>query len=362
MRVRKFEFDFPDAIEVTRYSRGGTPYSTRISAGMPRIPDQMATSAFFLYKSEVAACNDSPFGGTGFLVGVMTDTDPVEHYIYGVTNAHNTESGSTVIRLNTVSGELDVIPLKRKDWVVHPDGYDIAVTGKPLSIRAGYHEVTFIEADEFFYGNKFQERDLGIGDDVVMAGRFVDLKGHPTNQPTVRFGNISVMPIPVMNEHSNKKVESYLLDMHSRSGYSGSPVFVFRFPRTNLHEAQKGTGEAVLADEEGFSGLLGIHWGQFPETWECESTQGKLTIDAKSGMTLVHAASRIWELLNMDELRKTREINDAEIRERKRKESTPRLKSSDRSEPEVSGDDNLRVMLNTPPTPHKGAKKRVSSK
>ncbi len=52
--------------------------------------------------------------------------------------------------------------------------------------------------------------------------------------------------------------ESYCVDMHSRSGFSGSPVFVYRTPGGDFSE--KG-----VINLSRFMMFLGIHWGQFPE-------------------------------------------------------------------------------------------------
>jgi hypothetical protein len=54
--------------------------------------------------------------------------------------------------------------------------------------------------------------------------------------------------------------------MHSRTGYSGSPVFVYRTSNTNLDAIFKDRVEAGSPGDI-FIYLLGIHCGQFPEDY-----------------------------------------------------------------------------------------------
>jgi hypothetical protein len=366
--VKPFELVFPEYIDVIRYSSLGTRYITSEGIGMPRLPDNYASTAFFLYKNKASAMKDAPFGGTGFFVGIASKEKAFAYHLYGVTNAHNIADGATTIRLNTVDGKTDLIELQKTDWVVHPDGYDIAITKKRVPLNIGLHESTFIELDEIDSAEAMKKADVGLGDDVVMIGRFVDLNGRPTNTPAVRFGNISVMPVPVENGHTGKMVDSYLIDMHSRSGYSGSPVLVYRTPYTNLKKAQE---EGNKYSNQSLYFLLGIHWGQFPEHWECESTHGKLSIAAKSGMTMVHPVSKIWELLNMDPMKTDRDKAEKVLAERNKRASTPVLESAREpsdvtgsvngsiaisDEDAAAGDEILRRGMSIPATPKKKPK------
>src|SRR5262245_66692278 len=94
-----------------------------------------------------------------------------------------------------------------------------------------------------------------------MLGRFIDHDGGEQNAPAARFGNISLMPSPIL-QPTQSMSESYCLDMHSRTGFSGSPASVFRTPGNNL------ATHAAIDMRERFLYLLGIRWGQLPEPWE----------------------------------------------------------------------------------------------
>jgi hypothetical protein len=98
--------------------------------------------------------------------------------------------------------------------------------------------------------------------------------------------------------------------MHSRDGFSGSPVFVYR------------TLGAVLGVPEikaqTLLYVLGIHWAQFPEAWDIVTKPKERKTEVKSevsiegdekmvmglsGMTCVAPASAILKLLEHPKLR-----------------------------------------------------------
>jgi hypothetical protein len=118
----------------------------------------------------------------------------------------------------------------------------------------------------------------------------------------LRFGNISIAAAEIKRDNGYRG-PSFVVDTHSRTGYSGSPVFVFRTPGSIFarQDSIMGGGHILL--------LLGVHWGQFPERWELTPTMAPVTEGAEaslitdghyvlglSGMTCVAPA---WELLRL---------------------------------------------------------------
>lgn len=190
----------------------------------------MLNCVFYLYRDRESAEKGDHFGGTGFLVG-MRSKDHGKLFIYGVTNWHvAVRDGFSVIRLNTRDGDVDVIELGPEDWIYIPQGDDVAIS-RTLPIQ-DHHQFSVVLRHMFDAGENRKDwrssqhrRRIGVGDDVVMLGRFVDHDGGATNRPAARFGNISVMPTPIMQPNRQMR-DTYLVDMHSRTGYSGSPVFV----------------------------------------------------------------------------------------------------------------------------------------
>jgi hypothetical protein len=179
---------------------------------------------------------------------------------------------------------------------------------------------------------------IGVGDDVFMIGLFIDHKGLATNIPSARFGNISMLPSPmaIIEQPTGYEGESYVVDMHSRTGFSGSPVYVYRtfgndltslwgdsFEEIEINNPQSDNNFRKITARHGrirtnkLFRLLGIHYAQFPEKWpwsEQEATaEARRDLAAKtgyvegmSGMTCVIPAWDIMEVLEMPVLKDLR--------------------------------------------------------
>jgi hypothetical protein len=309
-------------VSVWDRSSAGTPFLRSVPVGMPRIPDRLLDNVFYLYASKADAHAGERCGGTGFLVRVPSERAPdLVAYIYGVTNWHVAcRDGFSVVRLNTLNGDTDVFPFEPHEWTFDPK-FDIAVRAIPL--LENRHELRLIDVRGFINDQRLEQYRIGLGDDVFMLGRFIDHDGGQTNRPTARFGNISLMPSPI--EQPNHKVaDSYCIDLHSRTGYSGSPVFVYRTPAGDLELAREKYSEHPINSlGPSFLAFLGIHWGQFPERWRIEGgvtvpeadETGPLVLEGQyvrgvSGMTCVLPASKIVEVLNMPKLKAQREAAD----------------------------------------------------
>lgn len=332
-------------------SSRGSPYVRWIDTCMPQIPSQFLHCAFHLYASAEDANKGKDTGGTGFLVSMPTD-DGLGHH-YGVTNYHVAVSGGySCIRLNTVDGATDVITLGPEDWIYNSGGDDVAVV--PLDLRTPGTLLTFIGVNLLFTPQACVDAKIAPGDDVFMVGRFIDLDATQTNIPSARFGNISTFPVPVV-QPNNHTGECYCIDMHSRTGYSGSPVFVYRTPGSSLEWALDRTATVI---GPGMLGLLGVHCGQFPEELPIKRQLKKPRpeslsdaaheeyVQGMSGMTIAVPAWRILEILNLPILVEQRE-KEIEMRNGERAPAARPL--GEATTDAKTGDEILRAALNTPP-------------
>src|SRR5436305_6175960 len=104
------------------------PFVFRRMNYMPRIRDEILDSVFYLYPSIEAAQSGESAGGTGFLVGIPSVTQPEAWiHIYAVTNSHVVREGkSPFIRFNTIQGGAGIWHLKGMEWRHHPDADDVA--------------------------------------------------------------------------------------------------------------------------------------------------------------------------------------------------------------------------------------------
>jgi hypothetical protein len=299
---------------------------------MPRIPPYYLDNVCYLYDSEESARAGREFGGTGFLVTVRSEQFPkLLLWAYAVTNWHVACQGSSVIRINTVDGGIDIFPFGPEDWEFDPR-FDIAVVPIPLVFKR--HKYALMPTDAFLTREKMIEEMVGPGEDLFMVGRFVDHDGGQVNLPAVRFGNLSVMPT-IIEQPNGKSAESFCVDLHSRSGYSGSPVFIYRTPGFNLEELRKEGPPDILYAGTSLLSLLGIHFAQFPEEWEIVNkitssrearnpliTEGRY-VKGLSGMTCVLPAWHILDVLNSEKLKKQRSDGDKFMAEKFEKEGFP---------------------------------------
>lgn len=334
-----------DRVQVACRAPSGSPYTRWIPIGMPKLGEYqyLLDNVFFLYGSKGDAIDGRASGGTGFFVAVPSATYPNQyHHIYAVTNWHvAVRDAFSVIRVNNVSGAPHIFQLDPIEWFFIPKLHDVAVI--PIDLKQDIHKVEALNVESFFFSHgQIQHFEINAADDVFMLGRFMDYDGIETNKPSMRFGNISMMEAEV-KQPTGFNGASIVLDMHSRSGYSGSPVFVYRTAGSIFSRENTLVGGGHLMK------LLGIHWGQFPEEWEIKDKDLKKvfgkSVKGMSGMTLVCPGSAILEVINMKQLRDMRKKIDDELHEVFG--SAPESESA-RS---MSGDDILRSALNTAPTP-----------
>ena len=283
---------------------------------MPKIPANFLDGVFYLYPSVEAANAGTKAGGTGFFVCIPSNELPGAQYLYAVSNWHVAVSeGFSVIRVNTTDGRVDTIELGPEDWEFDAaTGHDIAVA--PLCLRVGHslkysasHVAGFVTQEKFQTNH---ENALGVGDEIFMVGRFVDHDGGPTNRPAARFGHISIGPSKIRSA-LGRYVDTICLDTNSRTGFSGSPVYVYRTMTSDLEELCKPHWHGQIAVyKHPMLMLLGVHTGQFPEWWDTKSTEpigkgaepfSRMQVRGLSGMTRVAPAWGIRQILDGPKLK-----------------------------------------------------------
>ena len=288
---------------------------------MPKLGkfQRLMKTVFFLYPSRAAAERGTESGATGFIATVPLSSRPEFGHWVGVTNWHAAvRDGMSVVRVNRKDGGVDIFEHGPEEWIFTPGGPDVAVI--PLSLNGQIHDVRGNMSNSMFLTRETNKKDsllVDTGDDVFMLGRFIDYDGVETNKPSIRFGNISIMYAPI-KQPTGYEGDSIVLDMHSRTGFSGSPVFVYRtsgsyfgeIPGGNIDNAEMWIGHTMM--------FLGLHWGQFPEKWELRElkkesaksaaeasliTDGKY-VEGMSGMTCVIPSDDILKTLGEKELKK----------------------------------------------------------
>ena len=258
---------------------------------VPRIPDAYLECVVYIYPNTEAAQESKRIGGTGFLVGVTVDGSDSRQVIYVVTNSHVAVKGRA-IRLNTLGGGYEVIPVEQDQWFHHAMGDDIAVL--PIKISPALHRYQCLSPEVFLTRESMLSLNVGQGDDVFFMGRFITHEGKQQNTPVVRFGSIAMMPgEPVHQTEREFDQESFLIEARSLSGFSGSPVMLYIPPFS--HRFKNGV---FSWDENGLSSsttmlLLGVDWGTM------HLVDGALT---NSGIMGVVPVWKLGELLESDDV------------------------------------------------------------
>lgn len=326
---------------------------------MPQLPKQLLNSVVYLYPSVDAARAGEKFGGTGFLIGVPSENVPNAWFLYVVTNWHiAVRAGCSIIAIRKKGGGSYFFESDPSDWIFETQGDDIAFLRLPIKdLDDAQLEITYCAASTMLTEEACLSAEIGPGDDVFMMGRFVDHDGGISGiRPAVRFGNISVSPTFVSQERPGAKGESFILDMHSRTGFSGSPVFVYRIANTDLNAAMSGDNSMRISSPT--MALLGIHWGQFPEDMEITDAPSSPESEAYqvagkyvrgySGMTVVLPAWKIQRILDMD---RTFRIETGARAPNRIRQGAIAEAAVPIEPPHLSGDEILTNMLNTPPDP-----------
>jgi hypothetical protein len=338
---------------LTKYNNAGEPFTVyRREPEMPRIDDQFLDCSIYLYHSEKDAERGESTGGSGFLVAMPCFGDGwllegecpqgAYHHLYAVTNRHVIEGDCSVVRLNKDSGGVkdgycSVIPFTPDNWTCI-NGHDIAVA--PIDYKEN-NKWLFVSTDRFLTKKIAADFDVGIGDETFTVGRFINHDGRQQNTPSLRWGHVAMMPREVANsDNPTQSEESFIVETHSISGYSGSPIFVRPLPTDKLlaqsqipqisptnssvfPQLVSKSPSGLITSRTGGPWLLGIHWA-YLHNWVDEEimVDGKIMKDTKrkirvnTGMSAVVPAWHLLELLERDEFVVQRKVEQKKLLER----------------------------------------------
>lgn len=280
---------------------------------MPRITDVLLDTVFYIYPSVYDANNSTEYGGSGFWLEQHSSIMQNESYLYAVTNAHVINGIDPVLRVNTTDGKFDIITTANEDWIRHPDGDDLVVCH--LTLEADKWRVVAIDRTEVIDDAFSEDYNIGPGDDVVMAGRFRVHAGKKRNLPTLSFGSIAAMNEELLkNQYTGLGQESYIVEMRSISGFSGSPVIVYILPFSFRFKSSADSDERESLHAEFRQKLLGIQWGhiQYKVKGVDESGQHVL-INTDSAMAGVVPGHKIIELIDDKRLANVRRSAEEEL-------------------------------------------------
>jgi hypothetical protein len=312
---------------------------------MPRIEDRLLKSVIYLYESADAAEQGKP-GGSGFLIGEPTEI-PEAVFLFAVTNAHVAKD-CPVVRTAGPREKRVFVRRWGEDggWYRHPDQDDVVVTPigfAPKAARDFYLDYVprewFVTPENFTHAshevNDAQTGGLppslsadyanldyqplgwpfGPGEEVVMLGRFLGHDGTDENKPAARFGHLAMSPTVPIEHPWGFMQSSFLIECRSVSGYSGSPIFIYRVQTT------LSAGLVAIGADRGKASLprfLGIDWGNLDRVGHNDYAVDWAESDAdasfprRSGMLVAVPAWRLAGLLDSVEVQKVKRKAEAE--------------------------------------------------
>jgi hypothetical protein len=334
----------------------------------------LANASFFLFGRDPKTGDVVGPYGTGVFVHVpRPDRFHYLTHVYAVSCHHvAVADGASILRINTKSGGSRLIETEPHEWEFIGGGDDLAAVDVTDRFDAGSDEILFIRQALFVSKEFMRAEEIGIGEDGFMLGLFANHPGGKRNLVAARFGNLSLLAnddAPLQQPNGQWR-PTHIFDMRSRSGFSGSPVFIYRTPGGDLREsANRGEFESfrrrdmrmgapnplgIRGDYGGDSGssyafeihqntflaLLGIHLGHYSETIEAKKIRkaepesddiirDRDLIKISGGMTIVAPAWEITKLLDLPVFQEQR---------RKREQRLDAMRSEQiRAEPESIG-------------------------
>jgi hypothetical protein len=264
-------------------------------------------------------------------------------FLFAVTNAHVAKQ-CPVVR---TAGPLDkrVFVRKESDWYRHPEQDDVVVTPigfAPKDARNFYLDYVprdwFVTPGNFTHAshdvNDAQTRGIplsvppldhkwgyqplgwpfGPGEEVVMLGRFLGYDGTEENKPAARFGHLAMAPTVPIQHPWGFTQPSFLIECQSVSGYSGSPIFIYRVQST------VGAGLVAIGADRGKESLprfLGIDWANLDRVGHNDyaidwaESDADASFPRRSGMMVAVPAWRLAELLDSEDVQNVKREAEA---------------------------------------------------
>jgi hypothetical protein len=301
---------------------GGMPRYLIGSEGdhLMRVPEEVRKCVAFLKFRQ----NDEEiFAATVFFVAIPLPTVPDELILYAVTAKHvidgikkESDDGRIYFRLNSRNSTTKLFVNHVDDWYFHPNDSTIDVAVCSMRFNGMDHMAYHVQS--FATDETIEKEDIGVGEDVFVCGLFHPHAGKGQNIPILRVGNIAAMPeARVQSAFAPDPIEAYLVETHSISGLSGSPVFV------HLGVVRHVDGQKKFSESpRGVYYLLGLmqgHWDLPIPDIRCtkikKSNIEQRYVRINSGIGIVVPAKNILEVLNQPELDKLRMKKEQELRE-----------------------------------------------
>jgi hypothetical protein len=246
------------------------------------------------------------YGGTGFLACDQKEGIEIPFLI---TCRHVAETLSRhdkfYVRVNTVEGGSENIPMTKMEWSYHPD--------KSVDLAMIFILIIPPEKFDLRYARLYEEPFLlkseraACGDLISLIGLFRLHAGRQRNVPFVHSGHIAVLPdpkerVPIRDRITGELImaEVYLVEAQTLDGLSGSPVFVHEVLHSPV-PGYPGDGVARLFGNVRFLGLYSGSWDGEPGQILAEDRDLRGKTRVPVGVGIVIPVDKIVELVRDDD-------------------------------------------------------------
>lgn len=170
--------------------------------------------------------------GTAFFLSCVTNGHRFYHIVTArhVTGKVLTKTNEVIFKFNKKDGKSATGDLEIGGWYYHPDNsryVDVAIAPCNMPDVADIEHLDI--HSEVVTEKIINEKCIGPGDEIFIAGYFSRLPGEVKNIPIIRVGNIAAMPDEPFKVSAGM-MKGYLAEVRSIGGLSGSPVFVHMAP------------------------------------------------------------------------------------------------------------------------------------
>jgi hypothetical protein len=285
-----------------------------------RVPDQILKTAVFLGRDTEKG---REYGGTGYIISVdygpgyvITSESagvgesvryPLMFLASAAHVAEKLEGFDFYIRANYKGGSLAEIKQDcNTRWWYHPTERKAVDAAIMVLAVSEVLSLDIVPIPVLMFANQelIQSQDLGIGDEVFIAGLFKNAKGMAKNIPIIRIGNVAMMPGEKIlfpnTDDPDRLIYANLLESRSIGGLSGSPVFIRQTIQTRW--GFSGSGGPV-GDAARFASGPFHFFGSMIGHWRVPVGYGELEQEAMNmGIAPMVPAHKILEILTQPEL------------------------------------------------------------
>jgi hypothetical protein len=260
--------------------------------------------------------NEIQYSGTGFVVSHHDNDGYRSDYLVTCRHVAKHLEDDFFIRMNTVAGGAEQIPIENAEWQYHPDSsVDIAATVIGIDgLHFDHRALPLTKAatrDRIFCGQR-----------IHIAGLFRLHYGEKRNIPIVHTGHIAALADPrekvaIKDRVSGKQIlaESHIVEAQTLEGLSGSPVFVQEYYPWQTKDDLGGDTTIAAFGNMTLLGVYQAAWDALPGAILAEDRNLSGSQRVPVGMGIVVPIERVIELIEgNDMMKKWRENKKEEKR------------------------------------------------